>query len=76
MLHLETSMNAVFFSNFIAFTLDQKPVVVEGKRQRTAVQAFTSAAPAKEKKGLEFEVGRGTLLGEIEIGLAAFFLTF
>ena len=41
---------------------------MEGKRQRTAVKAFTSAPPAKEKKDLEFEVGQGTLLGEIDIG--------
>ena len=43
--------------------------MVEGKRQRTAVKAFTSAPPPKEKKGLEFEVGNGTLLGDIDIGM-------
>jgi hypothetical protein len=49
---------------------DQKSVVLEGKRQRTTVKTFTSAPPVKEKKGLQFEVGQGTVLGEIDIGVS------
>lgn len=65
------SLSGIIFSTCLLILCSSDRPIVEGKRQRTAVKAFTSATPVKEKKSLEFEVGQGTLLGQIDIGKGA-----